>query len=552
LGLAAPILKALEQEGYQSPTPIQAQAIPPLMEGRDLLGIAQTGTGKTAAFALPILNRIANDPKPAPRHGARVLVLSPTRELASQIAESFEAYGRHLNIRVAVIFGGVGYRPQRDALNRGLDVLVATPGRLLDHIAERTADLRNTEVLVLDEADQMLDLGFIKPIRDIVSGMSKTRQNLLFSATMPREIAGLADQLLSNPVKVAVTPVSSTVERVTQRVIFIDQARKRSLLAELMADPALTRGLVFTRTKRGADRVAKHLEVCGVKTAAIHGNKSQNQRESALEAFRDGRIRVLVATDIAARGIDVSQVSHVVNFELPEVPEVYVHRIGRTARAGASGIAISLCGGDERDLLRAIERTTRQTIPSEDRRGDAALEADSVVPRDRNEDRNARGRGRSGGEQRGSAQGARPSRPAQSRRRDDSTGPTRSREGGDRVHGARDNRERAASNGSGNAGPSRNGSDRQHQRNGDRPSEGARGGEQSGAALGHMRFFKPRDDARRDDRQGRADRPDGRGRDRGQGQGQSHAQSFGEKSGRPKHRRGKGRPAGPRVAQPVG
>jgi ATP-dependent RNA helicase RhlE len=377
LGLAAPLLKALEEEAYHTPTPIQAQAIPLLLAGRDLLGIAQTGTGKTAAFALPILHRLAADPKRAPRWGARVLVLSPTRELASQIGESFETYGRHLRLRVAVVFGGVGYRPQRDALAQGLDVLVATPGRLIDHMTDRTADLSQTEVLILDEADQMLDLGFIKPIRQIVAGLRPIRQNLLFSATMPREIAGLAEQLLRDPVKVAVTPVSSTVERIAQRVIHVDQSRKRALLAELMADPAWTRTLVFTRTKRGADRVARHLEACGVATAAIHGNKSQNQREAALEAFRQGRIRALVATDIAARGIDVDEVSHVVNFELPEVPEAYVHRIGRTARAGASGIAVSFCAGEERDLLRAIERVTRQSIPSTDRRGDRALEADT-------------------------------------------------------------------------------------------------------------------------------------------------------------------------------
>ncbi|MGE0697921.1 MAG: DEAD/DEAH box helicase [Hyphomicrobiaceae bacterium] len=390
LGLAAPLLKALEEEGYHTPTPIQAQAIPSLLEGRDLLGIAQTGTGKTAAFALPILHRLAADPRPAPRRGARVLVLSPTRELASQIAESFETYGRHMKIKVAVVFGGVGYRPQRDALAQGLDVLVATPGRLLDHMGERTADLRHTEVLVLDEADQMLDLGFIKPIRQIVSTLPADRQNLLFSATMPKEISGLADQLLSKPVKVAVTPVSSTVERVAQRVIHVDHSRKRALLAELMADPELKRGLVFTRTKRGADRVAQHLEAHGVAVAAIHGNKSQGQRERALDSFREGSIRVLVATDIAARGIDVDLVSHVVNFELPEVPEVYVHRIGRTGRAGASGIAISLCAGEERDLLRAIERITRQTIPAEDRRGDTRLEADQKGSGARENDRGDR------------------------------------------------------------------------------------------------------------------------------------------------------------------
>ena len=395
LGLAAPLLKALDEEGYQTPTPIQAKAIPSLLVGRDLLGIAQTGTGKTAAFALPILHRLAADPRRAPKWGARVLVLAPTRELASQIAESFETYGRHLSLRIAVVFGGVGYRQQRDALAKGLDVLVATPGRLIDHMTDRTADLSATEVLVLDEADQMLDLGFIKPIRQIVSRMRPERQNLLFSATMPREIAGLADQLLRDPIKVAVTPVSSTVERIAQRVIHVEHGRKRALLAELLSSPDWRRALIFTRTKRGADRVARDLEASGVATAAIHGNKSQNQREIALLAFREGRIRALVATDIAARGIDVDEVTHVVNFELPEVPEVYVHRIGRTARAGASGIAVSLCSGEERDLLKAIERVTRQSIASEDRRGDRSLAADERKGHagERDDTRSARGRG---------------------------------------------------------------------------------------------------------------------------------------------------------------
>ena len=376
LRLVEPILKALADEGYTTPTPIQAKAIPPVMEGRDLLGIAQTGTGKTAAFALPILHRLAANRRPAPRKGCRVLVLSPTRELASQIAESFRAYGRHLGISVAVVFGGVGHRPQIQALARGVDVLVAAPGRLLDLMEQRAADISGTEVFVLDEADQMLDLGFVKPIRRIVSHLSHRRQNLFFSATMPSEIAGLANELLNEPVKVAVAPVSTTAERVSQRVILIEAAKKRALLAELLAAPEMGRTLVFTRTKRGADRVARHLETGGTKVAAIHGNKSQRQREMALEDFKRSRINVLVATDIAARGIDVDLVTHVVNYELPEVPEAYVHRIGRTARAGASGSAISLCDVAERDLLRAIERLTRQQIPHEDRRGDPAIVAD--------------------------------------------------------------------------------------------------------------------------------------------------------------------------------
>jgi ATP-dependent RNA helicase RhlE len=381
LRLAEPILKALEGEGYKTPTPIQAKAIPPVMEGRNLLGIAQTGTGKTAAFALPILHRLAADRRPAPRKGCRVLVLSPTRELCSQIGESFRNYGRHLGITVAVVFGGVAHRPQIQTLSRGVDVLVAAPGRLLDLMDQRAADISGTEIFVLDEADQMLDLGFVKPIRRIVSHLSHRRQNLFFSATMPTEIAGLADELLNDPVKVAVAPVSTTAERVRQRVIHIEAGKKRALLAELLADPEMSRTLVFTRTKRGADRVARHLEGAGMKAAAIHGNKSQRQREIALEDFKQSRINVLVATDIAARGIDIDLVTHVVNYELPEVPEAYVHRIGRTARAGASGIAISLCDAEERDQLRAIERLTRQQIPHEDRRNDASIVADRTPPR---------------------------------------------------------------------------------------------------------------------------------------------------------------------------
>jgi ATP-dependent RNA helicase RhlE len=337
LGLAAPILKALAGEGYTTPTPIQAKAIPAVLAGSDLLGIAQTGTGKTAAFALPILHRLATDRRRAARKGCRILVLTPTRELASQIADSFKTYGRHLRLTVAVVFGGVGHRPQIQALSGGVDVLIATPGRLLDHMAARAVNLQGTEVLVLDEADRMLDMGFIKPIRQIISHLTAKRQTLLFSATMPQEIAALSSTFLRNPVKVAVTPVASTAERVSQRVIHVESQKKRALLAELLSDPGMSRTLVFTRTKRGADRVAKHLDEAGIRVAAIHGNKSQKQREIALEAFRSARIRVLVATDIAARGIDVDGVSHVVNYELPDVAEDYVHRIGRTARAGGLG-----------------------------------------------------------------------------------------------------------------------------------------------------------------------------------------------------------------------
>ncbi len=406
LGLAAPILKALTDQGYDTPTPIQAKAIPAVMAGSDLLGIAQTGTGKTAAFALPILNRLASEQRAPMPKGCRVLVLSPTRELAAQIADSFRAYGRHMRLSVAVMVGGVPHRPQIHALARGVDVLIATPGRLLDHVAERNILLQGTEVLVLDEADQMLDLGFVKPIRRIVKELTIRRQTLFFSATMPSEIAEMVKDFLRDPVRVTVTPVASTAERVTQRIIHVDNQRKPALLAELFADPALSRALVFTRTKRGADRVTKHLETCGIRVASIHGNKSQRQREVALDAFRRSKIRVLVATDIAARGIDVDDVSHVVNYELPDVPEAYVHRIGRTARAGASGSAISLCAGDERDKLRAIERLTRQSIPFEDRRQDTTLPIEERPARSR---ANHWNKPRSGGGQghRGNGQDAR-------------------------------------------------------------------------------------------------------------------------------------------------
>jgi ATP-dependent RNA helicase RhlE len=368
LGLAAPIMRALQSAGYNTPTAIQAQAIPVVLAGRDVLGIAQTGTGKTAAFALPILQRLAADRRPAQRRGCRVLVLSPTRELATQIADSFRAYGRHLDLTVGVVFGGVNHRCQAQRMARGVDVLVATPGRLIDHLTEGNIALASTEVLVLDEADQMLDLGFLPPIRRIVSHLTSKRQSLFFSATMPPEIGKLADALLREPARIAVAPVATLVATVTQRVIHVESDQKRALLVQLLGDPQMSRTLIFTRTKRGADRVARHLETAGVGVAVIHGGKSQSQRERALAAFRVSKARVLVATDIAARGIDIDQVTHVVNYELPDVPESYVHRIGRTARAGAAGIAISLCDADERAQLREIERLTRQSIPAEDRR----------------------------------------------------------------------------------------------------------------------------------------------------------------------------------------
>ena len=385
LGLAKPLLKALAEKGYKEPTPIQAQAIPVVLQGKDLLGIAQTGTGKTAAFALPILQRLAENRMPAPRRGFRCLVLSPTRELATQIAENFKAYAVHMGLSVHTIYGGVKYGPQMKALAGGIDVLVATPGRLMDHMAEKSASVSGVEIFVLDEADQMLDLGFVVPIRKIAAQMSKNRQNLFFSATMPTEIGKLAGELLKDPVQVSVAPQATTVERIDQRVLFIEAQRKRPLLAELFADSNFSRTIVFTRTKRGADRVAKYLNAAGIEAASIHGDKTQGQRERALAAFKAGEMRALVATDIAARGIDVNDVSHVINYELPNVPEAYVHRIGRTARKGKDGIAISFCADDERNLLKDIQKATRQTIPSFDRRNDkqlaaAAAVADKLVP----------------------------------------------------------------------------------------------------------------------------------------------------------------------------
>ena len=364
LGLSAPLLGALAAEGYAAPTPIQSQAIPPALSGRDLCGIAQTGTGKTAAFALPILQRLATMPqRPAP-HSCRALILSPTRELASQIADSFRAYGVHLPLSTAVVFGGIPIGPQRQKLAHGVDILVATPGRLLDLIDNRALALSSVSELVLDEADRMLDLGFIHALRRIVKLLPRQRQTLLFSATMPRAIAALAEDYLDNAVKVVVAPAATPVERIEQGVMFVASEQKRDLLVTLLRDAAFTRVLVFTRTKHGADRVVRYLVGTGVEATAIHGNKSQPQRERALAGFRAGRARVLVATDIAARGIDIDDVSHVINFELPNVAEDYVHRIGRTARAGDKGTAIAFCSEDERPYLRDIERLTRRSIPS--------------------------------------------------------------------------------------------------------------------------------------------------------------------------------------------
>jgi ATP-dependent RNA helicase RhlE len=368
LGLAEPITRALAHEGYAAPTPIQSQTIPKVLADRDVLGIAQTGTGKTAAFALPILHRLAETRRhPHPRT-CRVLVLSPTRELSAQIVESFQAYGRFLRPSVALAIGGVKINPQMRALTPGVEVLVATPGRLLDLMENRAVTLDQVEYFVLDEADRMLDMGFIHDIRRIAAKLPAKRQTLFFSATMPKEISELANAMLRNPTRVAVTPAASTVERVEQRIIHVDRAAKPALLAEVLRAEPIDRVLIFTRTKHGADKVVRSLAKAGLEAAAIHGNKSQSQRERVLAAFRTGAVRTLIATDIAARGIDVEGISHVVNYDLPNIPESYVHRIGRTARAGADGVAISFCDAEERAYLRDIETLIRMSIPSTDRR----------------------------------------------------------------------------------------------------------------------------------------------------------------------------------------
>jgi ATP-dependent RNA helicase RhlE len=362
LGLIDPVRRAVSGAGYETPTPIQSAAIPHLLAGRDVLGCAQTGTGKTAAFALPILDRLARTKRRPGLRGPRALVLAPTRELALQIADSFRTYGRHLSIGTAVVFGGVGQAPQVEALRRNTDVVIATPGRLLDLVGQGHARFDALEALVLDEADRMLDMGFIDPIRRIIAVLPRRRQTLMFSATMPPEILKLAQSILVDPVELAVTPVATPAANISQWVLHVGRDRKRALLAEVLRDPTMTRVLVFTRTKHGANRVAKELDRVGVRSAAIHGNKSQTARQRALADFKQGRVRVLVATDIAARGVDIDGVSHVVNFELPHEPESYVHRIGRTARAGASGVALSFCDPEERGLLRAIERLTRVPV----------------------------------------------------------------------------------------------------------------------------------------------------------------------------------------------
>jgi ATP-dependent RNA helicase RhlE len=365
LGLSAELLRAVKEQGYDTPTPIQARAIPVVISGRDLMGAAQTGTGKTAGFTLPLLQRLQTSPGPngGHRHPVRALILTPTRELAAQVGESVSAYGKHLRFHSAVIFGGVNINPQIDKLRRGVDIVIATPGRLLDHVEQRTIDLSKVEILVLDEADRMLDMGFIRDIRRVLALLPKQRQNLLFSATFSEEIRGLAAGILKDPETIDVAPRNATAERISQRVYPVDQGRKRMLLAKLITEGDWKQVLVFARTKHGANRLAEQLGKDGIQSAAIHGNKSQGARTRALADFKAGRVRVLVATDIAARGLDIDMLPHVVNYELPNVPEDYVHRIGRTGRAGSSGEAISLVAGAERSLLREIERLLKAEIP---------------------------------------------------------------------------------------------------------------------------------------------------------------------------------------------
>ncbi len=364
LNLIDPILNALKEEGYTQPTPIQQQAIPIVLQGRDLLGCAQTGTGKTAAFSVPILQLLFEKPR-QDRHAKaiRALILTPTRELAIQIDESIAAYGRFTRMRHAVIFGGVSQKPQTDALARGCDILVATPGRLLDLMQQGLLSLEQIEIFVLDEADRMLDMGFIHDVRKVIAKLPARRQSLFFSATMPPEIQELAGKILSNPLKVAVTPPSTTVEAIEQSLFYVEKGQKRELLLHLLKTHDIPSALVFTRTKHGADRVAKDLKRAGVEAEAIHGNKSQNARQRALGNFKSGQTRVLVATDIAARGIDVEHLTHVINYEIPNIPETYVHRIGRTGRAGASGIAFSFCDTEERAYIKDIHKVTARTIP---------------------------------------------------------------------------------------------------------------------------------------------------------------------------------------------
>ncbi|HPA78690.1 MAG TPA: DEAD/DEAH box helicase [Kiritimatiellia bacterium] len=363
--LIEPIQRAVAEEGYTVPTPIQQQAIPHLVEGRDLLGCAQTGTGKTAAFTLPLLQELTNSHKHPVSRRPRALILTPTRELAAQIGDSIRTYGRHLKISHTVVFGGVGQNPQVQALRRGVDVVVATPGRLLDLMEQGHVKLDGIEIFILDEADRMLDMGFIPAVRRVIAALPRKRHSLFFSATMPPVVAELAKDLLHNPVEITIDPERPTVERIAQKMMFVDKGNKDALLVDIIAGHNMDKVLIFTRTKHGADKVVKKLRAADIAACAIHGNKSQTDRTKALHGFKTDRVRALVATDIAARGLDVDSITHVVNYDLPEEPETYIHRIGRTARAGADGDAISFCSARERDWLRGIEKLIRKKIPEE-------------------------------------------------------------------------------------------------------------------------------------------------------------------------------------------
>ncbi|MDO5457820.1 MAG: DEAD/DEAH box helicase [Atopococcus tabaci] len=401
LNLIAPIHMALEAEGYTKLTPIQEMAIPKLLEGHDLLGVAQTGTGKTAAFAIPILQKLEVEKKESgDKRPVQSLIVAPTRELAIQIDDSFKKYAKNLNLRTLVVYGGVSQHPQTKKLRQGVDIIVATPGRLLDLVRQKHIDLKDLKHFVLDEADMMLDMGMLEDVKKIVKYIPKKRQTMLFSATMPKEIEILTKSLLNNPVKVEVTPTSSTVDRIKQEVYLVDQGNKTNLLVHLLNNQAIESALIFSRTKRGADKLVKALKGEGFKVQAIHGNKSQRQRQTALKNFKERKIHILVATDIAARGIDISDLSHVINYNLPEVPETYVHRIGRTGRSGNDGIAISFCSHQEKSLLRGIQRLTGKTITEITDHPfpltDKSSSSKSKSSRNNNRGRNSSNRGKSG------------------------------------------------------------------------------------------------------------------------------------------------------------
>ena len=417
LKLIDPLLRAVRTEGYDEPTPIQKQAIPYVLSGRDLVGCAQTGTGKTAAFALPILQNLTQSRSDRQNRAIRVLVLSPTRELAAQIGESFTLYGRHTGLKSTVIFGGVGQQPQVDAVRRGVDILVATPGRLLDLMNQGVIRLDTIEVFVLDEADRMLDMGFIHDVRRVIRKLPRKRQTLLFSATMPQDIQDLADDILIDPVRVEVTPQATTVEKIDQSVFFVNKKDKCALLEHLLSDNAIRRVLVFTRTKHGANKLVKQLDRASIQAEAIHGNKSQTARTLALANFKAGKTRVLVATDIAARGLDVEDVTHVINYDLPNEPESYVHRIGRTARAGASGVAYSFCDVEERKYLRDIEKLIRLRVPLVTEHPYAESPGAVAEPTVQNNGRSRNGNGNGHNNGNGSRNGNKSRQPSRNRNR---------------------------------------------------------------------------------------------------------------------------------------